>query len=64
MGNFDLGKEAFITFNLSLAKSGVITLHTSREEMEGVWNKAIDEPRKQAWQDAALKVIEISNGQG
>ncbi len=63
IGNSDLGKEAFIAFNLSLAKSGAIALPTTREEMEGVWNKCMDEPHKKAWQDAALKAIEVmSNG--
>ncbi|PHJ59605.1 hypothetical protein VF14_09040 [Nostoc linckia z18] len=64
MSNFDLGKEAFIAFSLSLAKSGVITLPTTREELEGVWNKSMDEARRRAWQDAALKAFEVSNGQG
>ncbi|RCJ20123.1 hypothetical protein A6S26_05225 [Nostoc sp. ATCC 43529] len=62
--NFDLAKEAFIAFNLSLVKSGIISQATTREELEDVWIKSVNETYKQAWLDATLKAVEVNNGKG
>ncbi|MDM9583088.1 hypothetical protein [Nostoc sp. GT001] len=62
MDNLDLGKAAFIAFNLSLPKKQSAAFPATRDKLESLWNTTLEEERKAAWQDAALKAIEVSNG--
>jgi hypothetical protein len=43
MGDFDLGKEAFIAFNLSLLKKTAIAFPATRDQLESLWNTTLDE---------------------